>query len=496
MSLTPVTNTPPRASVFGGGQFDNSYARLPQRFYARLSPTPVRGPHLVKLNRALAEELGLEVRQLDSEMGVAVFSGNHVPEWADPLAMAYAGHQFGHFVPQLGDGRAILLGEILGRDGTRRDLQLKGAGRTPFSRRGDGRAALGPVLREYIISEAMHALGIPTTRTLAAVTTGEPVFRETALPGAVLTRVAASHLRIGTFEYFAAQGDVEAVTVLAEYAIARHYPALQADPNPYLALLDAVCESQAALIARWMQVGFIHGVMNTDNMTISGETIDYGPCAFMDTYDPATVFSSIDHHGRYAFGNQPRIAHWNLARLADTLLPILDSNQQRAIAGAEETINQFPEKFARYWREGMRRKLGLTKEQPDDAGLIEALLHLMQEHAADYTNTFRLLGAVAEGGAVPTGYEAWVTRWQTRLGQESYSLNEAVTLMRANNPAVIPRNHRVEAAISAAVVQGDFAPMEALLAVLSTPFDLKPEDAEYGNPPAPSERVYQTFCGT
>jgi uncharacterized protein YdiU (UPF0061 family) len=451
---------------------------------------------MVKLNYALAEELGLEATRLESAVGAAVFAGNRVPEWADPLAMAYAGHQFGHFVPQLGDGRAILLGEIMGCDGTRRDLQLKGAGRTPFSRRGDGRAALGPVLREYIISEAMHALGIPTTRSLAVVTTGEPVFRETVLPGAVLTRVAASHLRIGTFEYFAAQGDHEAITILAEYAIARHSPALQASPPPYLALLAAVREAQATLMARWMQVGFIHGVMNTDNMTISGETIDYGPCAFMDAYDPATVFSAIDHHGRYAFGNQPRIAYWNLARFADTLLPLLDDNHGKAIAMAEDTLNQFPASFERYWREGMRRKLGLVSEQPDDAGLIDALLALMQEHTADYTNTFRMLCSVAEGGAAPAGYDAWVTRWRTRLGQEAHARHAAATLMRAHNPAVIPRNHRVEAAIDAAVHQGDFAPMEALLAVLSTPFDLAPHHGAYSTPPAPSERVYQTFCGT
>ena len=485
-----------RSADLAGGQFDNSYARLPQRFYARLVPTPVRNPHIVKFNYTLAQELGLEAEGLDSEVGAAFFCGNQVPEWADPLAMAYAGHQFGHFVPQLGDGRAILLGEVIGRDGKRRDLHLKGAGQTPFSRRGDGRAALGPVLREYIISEAMHALGIPTTRMLAVVTTGEPVFRETTLPGAVLARVAASHIRVGTFEYFAAQGDVEAVKILADYAITRHYPALQVTPNPYLALLAAVCEAQAGLIASWMQVGFIHGVMNTDNMTISGETIDYGPCAFMDAYDPATVFSSIDHHGRYAFGNQPHIAQWNLARFAETLLPLLNDNQEKAVALAEETINQFPATFTRYWRDGMRRKLGLVSEQPDDISLINALLDLMQEHAADYTNTFRLLCSAAEGGVAPPGYEAWVTRWQTRLGQEVYSPREAAALMRANNPAVIPRNHRVEAALSAAVKQGDLVPLETLLAVLSTPFDLKPEHAEYINPPTPSERVHQTFCGT
>jgi len=308
--------------------------------------------------------------------------------------------------------------------------------------------------------------------------------------------VAASHLRIGTFEYFAARGDREALQILAEYAINRHYPALQASSTSVLALLEAVCESQAVLIARWMQVGFIHGVMNTDNMTISGETLDYGPCAFMDTYDPRTVFSSIDHHGRYAFGNQPRIAQWNLARFADTLLPLLDDNRDKALALAEETINQFPTRFERRWRDGMRRKLGLVNEQPDDASLIHSLLELMQEHAADYTNTFRLLCAVAEGDAAPAGYEAWVTRWRARIEQESYSTQEAATLMRANNPAVIPRNHRVEAALNAAVQQGDCAPMETLLTVLSTPFDLKPEHVTYCTPPTPSERVSQTFCGT
>jgi len=489
---TPLAHT----SDFAGAHFDNSYARLPQRFYAQLKPTPVHGPRMVKLNYALAEELGLEAAQLDSEVGAAVLSGNQLPLGAEPLAMAYAGHQFGHFVPQLGDGRAILLGELIGRDGTRRDLHLKGAGQTPFSRRGDGRAALGPVLREYIISEAMHALGIPTTRTLAAVTTGEPVFRETMLPGAVLARVAASHIRIGTFEYFAAKGDVEAIKILADYAIARHYPALRTHSYPYQALLAAVCEVQASLVARWMQVGFIHGVMNTDNMTISGETIDYGPCAFMDTYDPATVFSSIDHHGRYAFGNQPRIAHWNLARLADTLLPLLADNQEKALTIAEETINQFPTTFEHYWLDGMRRKLGLATAQPDDTNLIRSLLDLMQEHAADYTNTFRTLCSVAEGGDTPPGYESWVTQWQTRLGQERYSSHEAATLMRANNPAVIPRNHRVEAAISAAVQHENFTSLETLLMVLSSPFALKPQYTEYSNPPAPHERVLHTFCGT
>ena len=496
MSLTPATNPTIRRPAVAGGQFDTSYARLPERFYARLAPTPVRSPRLVKFNSALAHELGLEARQWASEKGAAILSGNSMPEWAQPLAMAYAGHQFGHFSPQLGDGRAILLGEIIAGNGTRYDLHLKGAGRTPFSRRGDGRATLGPMLREYIISEAMHALGIPTTRSLAVVATGEPVLRETVLPGALVARVAASHLRVGTFEYFAAKGDVEAVRILADYAIDRHYPEIKANPTPYLSLLAAVCEAQASLVARWMQVGFIHGVMNTDNMTISGETIDYGPCAFMDEYSPATVFSSIDHQGRYAFGNQPHIAHWNLVCLANTLLPLVDTNHEKSIPLAEEVINQFPGHFARHWRAGMRRKLGLVSEQPEDVRLIEDLLTLMQEHAADYTNTFRQLCAVAEGEATLPGYEAWGARWQTRLGQESHSRSAAAALMRTHNPAVIPRNHQVEAALNAAVRQENFAPLETLLVVLSTPFDLKPEYAQYSAPPAPEERVQQTFCGT
>jgi protein adenylyltransferase len=480
----------------GQGQFEHSYACLPERFYARLAPTAVRSPRLVQFNYLLAEELSLDAQEWDDETGVAVLAGNCLPTWAKPLAMAYAGHQFGHFSPQLGDGRAILLGEIIDRHGQRRDLHLKGAGRTPFSRGGDGRAALGPMLREYLISEAMQALGIPTTRSLAVVTTGEPVFRETMLPGAVLARVAASHLRVGTFEYFAARGDREAVRTLADYAIKRHYPALQESPTPYLAFLDAVCEAQARLLARWMQVGFIHGVMNTDNMTISGETIDYGPCAFLDAYDPATVLSAIDHHGRYAYGNQPRIAQWNLARLAEALLPLLDDQRDKAITLATDTLNQVPARFERYWHEGMRRKLGLLCEEPDDVRLMHDLLTLMQAHTADYTNTFRQLCAVAEGDAAPAGYEAWVGRWQARLACESQARQAAATLMRAHNPAVIPRNHRVEAALNAAVQQEDFAPLETLLAVLSTPFTVKPAHAEYSKPPEPSERVSQTFCGT
>ena len=478
------------------GQFAHSYACLPERFYARLAPTAVRRPRLVQFNSSLAEELGLDAQEWDGETGVAVLAGNDLPAWAQPLAMAYAGHQFGHFSPQLGDGRAILLGEIIDRHGQRRDLHLKGAGRTPFSRGGDGRAALGPMLREYIISEAMQALGIPTTRALAVVTTGEPVVRETMLPGAVLARVAASHLRVGTFEYFAARGDMDAVRTVADYAIERHYPALQARPPPYLAFLEAVCEAQARLLARWMQVGFIHGVMNTDNMTISGETIDYGPCAFLDAYDPATVLSAIDSHGRYAYGNQPRIAQWNLARLAEVLLPLLDAQRDKAMTLATNTITQFPARFEHYWHEGMRRKLGLLRAEPDDVSLMHDLLALMREHTADYTNTFRQLCAVADGDAAPAGYETWTGRWLARLARESHARQAAATLMRAHNPAVIPRNHRVEAALNAAVQREDFAPMATLLTVLSTPFTVKPAHAEYSTPPAPSERVYQTFCGT
>src|SRR5262249_16813338 len=375
----PITDQSMYGVEVGHGQFANSYACLPERCYARLAPTAVRRPRLVQFNYLLAEELGLDVQEWAGETGVAVLAGNCLPAWAQPLAMAYAGHQFGHFSPQLGDGRAILLGEIIDRHGQRRDLQLKGAGRTPFSRGGDGRAALGPMLREYIISEAMQALGIPTTRALAVVTTGEPVFRGTMLPGAGLARLRARHPAVGTLGHFARRGGPEAVRTLGDYAIARHYPAVQESPRPYLAFLEAVCEAQATLMARWMQVGFIHGVMNTDNMTISGETIDYGPCAFLDTYDPATVLHSIDHHGRYAYGNQPRITQWNLARLAEALLPLLDDQRDKALRLATDTITQFPARFERSWREGMRRKLGLLREESDDVSLMHDLLTLMQE---------------------------------------------------------------------------------------------------------------------
>ncbi|PKM37800.1 MAG: YdiU family protein [Gammaproteobacteria bacterium HGW-Gammaproteobacteria-10] len=486
--------------------FDNTYARLPERFGTRLNPTPVQAPRLIKLNRNLANQLDLGLDELDNETAAALFSGNLVPEGAEPLAMAYAGHQFGNFVPQLGDGRAILLGEIIDRAGRRWDIQLKGSGQTPFSRRGDGRAALGPVLREYLISDAMHALGVPTTRALAAVTSGEPVFRETPLPGAVLTRVASSHIRIGTFQYFAMREDWEAVKLLADYAIDRHYPDLKSAPNPYSALLSTVQERQASLIARWMHVGFIHGVMNTDNMTISGETIDYGPCAFMDQYNPDTVFSSIDDFGRYAFGNQPRIAQWNLARFAETLLPLLHDEQDSAIAIAVEIINRFSDIFDNFWLAGMRRKLGLAIVQQDDKQLIDSLLQLMQQHKADYTNVFRALSHIAEGTTTepaPNDYlpqtpdfDNWLERWQIRLDQEAGSPTQRAEAMRRVNPAYIPRNHKVEQALSAAVQEEDFSKFEALLDVLNKPFTEQPGCRHYQEPPQPDERVYQTFCGT
>jgi uncharacterized protein YdiU (UPF0061 family) len=486
--------------------FENSYARLPERFYARVQPTTVPAPKLIKVNTALALDLGLDPDTLASPEGVEILAGRRVPDGSDPISMAYAGHQFGHFVPQLGDGRAILLGEVVDRAGVRRDIQLKGSGPTPFSRRGDGRAALGPVLREYVVSEAMAALGIPTTRSLAAVTTGEPVFRETPLPGAVLTRVATSHVRIGTFQFFAARRDAEGVRLLADYVIERHYPAALSADNPYRALLGMVIEAQAKLVARWLLVGFIHGVMNTDNMSIAGETIDYGPCAFMDTFDPATVFSSIDHHGRYAYGNQPRIAHWNLARLAEVLLPLLDDDEDQAMKIAEAAIGRFAGAFEAALTAGLRRKLGLMTAGPDDLALAQDLLGRMAEGQADFTNTFRALCNAAAGSdgdkgvrdlfVDPTSYDAWAEVWRARLAQDGVAPGERAVAMRMANPAVIPRNHLVEAVITAAVERADFEPFEELVAVLAHPFVDQPADSRHVRPPEPSERVHQTFCGT
>ena len=478
--------------------FDNSYARLPAGFYVRLEPTKVSAPRLVRVNVALAEALGLDAAALASEEGVAVLAGNFLPAGAASIALAYAGHQFGHFSPQLGDGRAILLGEVVGRDGARRDVQLKGAGRTPFSRGGDGRAALGPVLREYLVSEAMAALGVPTTRALAAVITGDAVLRETPLPGAVLTRVAASHVRVGTFQYFAARGDMAAVRQLADHVIARHYPDAMGAENPYRALLEHVVARQAALVARWLLIGFIHGVMNTDNCSIAGETIDFGPCAFMDTYDPATVFSSIDRNGRYAYGNQQRIAHWNLCRFAETLLPLLDADEEKSVASAQAALAGFGPVFEDVYRGGLRRKIGLATVREGDDALTQDLLTAMVENQADFTLTFRRLGddaAVRGLFADPAAFDAWAARWRARLALEGAEVADRLTAMRAENPAVIPRNHLVEEALAAAVERGDLSPFEALLDVLMRPFE-EPGDARFTQPAGPQERVYQTFCGT
>src|SRR6202453_1971484 len=453
----PVTLGAAHSVRFG---FENTYARLPEHFYARLEPTPVAAPRLVKLNVELARNLGLDPDALASAQGVEILAGNRVADGAEPLAQAYAGHQFGHFVPQLGDGRTNLLGEVVGRDGVRYDIQLKGSGPTPFSRGGDGRAALGPVLREYILSEAMAALGVPTTRALAAVTTGERVLRETALPGAVLTLVAPSHLRVGTFQYFAAQGDTEGIRSLADYAIARHYPEAAGKKRPYRALLDGVVARQAHLVAQWMLFGFIHGVMNTDNTSISGETIDYGPCAFMESYDTDTVFSSIDAQGRYAYGNQPRAALWNLTRLAEALLPILElefGSESAAMASANEALAAFDLKFAAARAAGLRRKLGLFREREGDAALAEDLMQRMATNGADFTLTFRRLCDAAAGSqgdeevrnqfADAGAYDLWASEWRRRLEEEPVSAEARATAMRLANPAYIPRNHVVEAAL-------------------------------------------------
>jgi uncharacterized protein YdiU (UPF0061 family) len=485
--------------------FQNTYAALPANFFARVAPTPVSSPRLIKLNRPLALHLGLDPDLLESPEGAEILSGKILPAGADPIAMAYAGHQFGHFVPQLGDGRAILLGEVIDKDGVRRDIQLKGSGPTPFSRRGDGRAALGPVLREYIVSEAMFALGIPTTRSLAAAITGEAVMRETALPGAVLTRVAASHIRVGTFQFFAARQDTEAVRALADHVIARHYPHLASAERPYPALLSAVTARQAELVAHWLLVGFIHGVMNTDNTSISGETIDYGPCAFLDHYDPAQVFSSIDEFGRYAYANQPKIALWNLTRFAECLLPLFSDDQDKAIAEAQELLAAFAEVFNTAYKAGLRKKLGLFTERDDDQALAQALLDTMAQGKADFTLTFRRLSDAAgtDGDrevrqlfAEPEAFDEWSGRWRQRMAQEPQTPAERQAAMRAVNPAFIPRNHRVEAVIAAAVTMDDYAPFEELIKVLATPFEDQPEAADYADPPKPEERVCQTFCGT
>ncbi len=489
--------------------FENSYSRLPEKFYARVAPTPAPSPQLIKLNLQLAKELGLDSDGLATPEGIEVLAGSRVATGSEPLAMAYAGHQFGYFVRQLGDGRANLLGEVIGRDGVRYDIQLKGSGRTPFSRNGDGRATLAAVMREYIVSEAMSVLGVPTTRALAVVATGQPVFREAALPGAVLTRVATSHLRVGTFQYFLAKGDVEGIRTLAEYAIARHYPEAAFAPRRYRALLDGVIARQAKLVAQWMLLGFIHGVMNTDNTSISGETIDYGPCAFMEAYDPKTVFSSIDHQGRYSYSNQPHALHWNLTRLAESLLPLLveeEGSDEAGLASAHAALEQFGVQFEAARDAGMREKLGLTAEYVGDTELAADLLNRMAENRADYTLTFRRLcdaAADVNGArgvrvlfAEPAAFDAWEVLWRQRLMKEQISPEERAARMRRVNPVFIPRNHLVEAALQAATEQQDFQPFEALLDALAHPYNDSPGMDRYSTPARPEEYVHQTFCGT
>jgi len=507
--MLQTDSTPPsaKASVRDGGDvLAAGYARLPEHFFARLDPTPVAKPRLIEFNRALATELGLELGGLDEAALAGVFAGNSLLPGGEPIAMAYAGHQFGQFVPQLGDGRAILLGEVRDRNGVRRDIQLKGSGRTPFSRSGDGRAAVGPVLREYLVSEAMHALGIPSTRALAAVATGEFVFREGRVPGAILTRVAASHVRVGTFQYFAARGDPDAVRRLADFVIDRHYPEVEREAQPYLALLRAVTLRQARLIASWMHVGFIHGVMNTDNMAVSGETIDFGPCAFMDAYDPATVFSSIDGQGRYAYANQPHAAQWNLARFAETLLTKIDPVPERAVELASEAIATFGTRFDAFWLAGTRRKLGLAGAEDGDLDLATALLDAMHRNQADFTLTFRALCDAAEDAqadaglralfANPAAFDAWAKTWRLRLARDPQEPDARAAAMRRANHAFIPRNHRLEQLINAAVERDDFSPFAEMLGVLSRPFEEQKGFEIYADPPQPNERVLRTFCGT
>lgn len=468
--------------------FDNSYARLPERFYTRMAPTPVRAPELVALNRPLADRLGLDADALASPEGVAALAGNAVPGGADPLAQVYAGHQFGGWSPRLGDGRAILLGEVVAPDGARFDVQLKGSGPTPYSRMGDGRAWLGPVLREYIVSEAMAALGVPTTRALAAVTTGEIVLREGPLPGAVFTRVAASHIRVGTFQYFAAARDDDALEALVAHALDRHYPGA----SGALGLVEGVVARQAALIAQWMGLGFIHGVMNTDNMTISGETIDYGPCAFMDVYHPLRVFSSIDHQGRYAFGRQPDIAMWNLAQLATALMPLIGD-----VEPAQAAIDRFPDLFQSAWLKVFRAKIGLMTEAEGDSDLIHGLLSAMANGQADFTNAFRALGTdqARDEFTDREAYDAWERLWRDRLSAEDATPEHRIAAMRRVNPALIPRTHRIEEAIEAGVA-GDFDVFHRLNEALADPFGDPGDFADLARPPSEDEIVPQTFCGT
>ena len=480
-----------------GFKFDNTYLQLPEMFYTKLLPSPVPKPEIMILNTQLAIELGLDFSHTSLEAQAELFAGNQMPKSAEPFAQAYAGHQFGHF-SMLGDGRAIVLGEHINPTGQRFDLQFKGSGPTPYSRNGDGRAALGPMLREYIISEAMNALNIPTTRSLAVVTNGNQVYRETALPGAILTRVASSHIRVGTFQFAALKHDKDITQALLDYTIKRHYPEIEENQNKPLALLEAVVKNQAALVTHWMRVGFIHGVMNTDNMALSGETIDYGPCAFMDTYDPRTVFSSIDHMGRYAYANQPAIVQWNIARLAETLLPLLDANIEKAKELAEEAINGFGAIYKENSLSMLRAKVGLFGKHKEDEKLITDLLDWMQKEGADYTNTFLDLTHETPPKGEPyntCAFKEWYSRWQARVAKNKQSLDSSLALMRTSNPVVIPRNHKVEQVLNAAT-NGDLHPLKDLLAALQAPYKYNSNLKPYQSPPTPEEKVCQTFCGT
>jgi uncharacterized protein YdiU (UPF0061 family) len=487
--------------------FDNSYARLGDQFYTRQLPVPVQNPALIRVNHALAKHMGVDPQWLESEQGVEFIAGNFIAEGSEPLATVYAGHQFGGWNPQLGDGRAILLGELIGKDNLRYDIQLKGSGRTPYSRGGDGRAPLGPVLREYIVSEAMSVLGVPSSRALGAVTTGEWVRREGRLPGAVLARVAQSHIRIGTFQFFASRQDHGSLKILIDHVIQRHYPQAEQAENPVRAMLDGVVASQASLVARWQSLGFIHGVMNTDNMLLSGETIDYGPCAFMDEFEPGKVFSSIDHGGRYAYANQPPVAHWNLSVLTQALLPFLDNDQEKALTLGQAAIDAFPGLYQSAFMNNMLKKLGLMEQAEDDAALIQELLKLMQENQMDFTLTFRYLSdlvdpANASGGGVkalfelPETFSPWLTRWQQRADLEQTNPSRRQQAMYTVNPVYIPRNHLVEEAIIAAEKQQDLEPFNRLVDILANPFEFSHDNARYALPPTPGQVVRQTFCGT
>lgn len=487
--------------------FDNSYAQLPERFYTRQLPTPVNKPGPIRVNSELALELGIDPLWLASPAGIETIAGNRVPVGADPIATAYAGHQFGGWNPQLGDGRAVLLGELLASNGQRYDLQLKGSGPTHWSRGGDGRAPIGPVLREYILSEAMAVLGVPTTRALAAVTTGERVMREDPQPGAVLARVAKSHIRIGTFQFFASRRDTAALQLLADHVIARHYPDAATTENPYLALLDNVIAAQAKLIAHWQLLGFIHGVMNTDNMLLSGETVDYGPCAFMDEFNPDKVFSSIDHGGRYAYRNQPAMAHWNLANLAQALLPLIHDEEEQAVTLAQASVNAFQQIFLQDHQEGMAKKLGLSQSLDGDKELAQEVLTLMAGEEADFTLTFRRLADLAHNNGsgensvgklyeFAESFEPWLSRWRERIALESVDALQRQAAMYAANPVFIPRNHLVEEVIQACLYEQDFSLFHQLVDTLASPHVYREELQRYARPPQADEVVRQTFCGT